>query len=369
MPRITKSWLVVVACAAAIALALFWVKLHQQSPPSPFTAPASSPAGGSLHSTAPQPTWTVSTIGPGGQGSGYLTSAACATSTLCVAGYTTGSLYSSAEAAGGTWRITAASNVPTVAITALSCASPSLCVGANSGGDVIWSTRPNGYGVQPPVWVGAYVDARSAVTGLACPTTSLCVAVDSAGNILTSVNPTGGAAAWPLLHAAALSPRDHLAAVACAGIRLCIAAVNGTHGSLLATTDPTGGAATWRRVRLPAAWNIQSLDAVSCFSGGCLAANAAGDILASPDPAGGSATWHLTTLPVPLAAVSCGAPNLCVAAGGDAAYLTSHPLARRPHWKAQSLGYVYLQVVAASCPSDSFCMLGDRGGDNAVYQN
>ncbi len=366
-------WLGGALSAAVLAVAAWGFVAHRGPPAAPTLPPVAlpdTPAGGS----SAQPGWAIGNItggGPsaGGGGSGNVTAASCPASSLCVVGFASGELSSSGLPADGTWRMVNASDAPTTGITALACATSSLCVAADSAGDILWSTTPNGYGVQPLLWVGAPVDARAAVTGLACPTAALCVGVASAGNILTSASPTGGATAWRVAHVPSLGPQDHLAGVSCAGTTLCAAAVNGTQGSLVVTADPSGGAATWRRVSVPATWGIKTLSAVSCFAGGCLTVTQGGDVLAwaSRAAAGSGSGWHLTTLGAPLASVSCGGPNFCVAAGGNGAFLSRHPLAPHPHWTTQDLGF-YSVVAIASCPSASFCFLADVGASTAVYQ-
>ncbi len=95
-----------------------------------------------------------------------------------------------------------------------------------------------------------------------------------------------------------------------------------------------------------------------------------GEILSASDPAVAS-SWHRVAAGQPLAAVACSpSGGFCAAVGGDRAFTTHHPIAPAPVWRdhQEHVGYLYLRLVAVSCPTRSFCLAGDQGGYEAFYQ-
>jgi hypothetical protein len=205
-----------------------------------------------------------------------------------------------------------------------------VCVGVNGTGSVITSTNPTG---KEAAWVASNLIGASSLNSISCPSIHLCVAVGDGGRVVTSTAPAGGAASWAVTRVAAAGG---LAGVACPTESFCVA-VDFITGNALISTDPTGGAATWTPTKLAPA---NALNAVSCPTVSfCVAIDSFGNAYVSNDPGDGTAAWKL----VHIFGTSCAwtvvqAPPQCI-------------------------------LSSVSCPTDSFCVVGDAFGDVIVSTN
>lgn len=131
-------------------------------------------------------------------------------------------------------------------LQSVSCTSSSLCVAGDQHGNVVASTNPTGgAGAWSPA---ANVDGSDSLDAVSCPSASLCVAVSTFGNLVTSTNPTGGAAAWsaPVNFDLTGGGTNVPDSVSCPSVSLCI--VVDFSGNVLASSAPTGGAGAWNPV-------------------------------------------------------------------------------------------------------------------------
>ncbi len=227
--------------AVLAASAVIWLSQPHAHAPRPPAAAAVRPNPRPQAKARSSP-WPIAVIGQG-----LLTAVACSSPTLCVAGFSNGSVDSSQYPTGGTlgWAesIPAISNLGSLA--AIACPSTALCLAVDTQGHLVWSRDPFSSTLgQRAAWSGTRIDPTAALTGIACPTTRLCVAVDRAGHVLTSTNPTGGPGAWALGHAPGLAAGENFTAVSCSGAHFCAAVAGGTGGALLATTHPAMGASS-----------------------------------------------------------------------------------------------------------------------------
>ena len=193
-----------------------------------------------------------------------LSSIACPSARLCVAGTDQPALMVSTNPGGGVaaWRRIAVggfedsfssvacprvslcfaahgavsmSRTPTVArswkrvsregLNSLSCPTAQFCLGGEESGVIAFSTHPASPG-KP--WRHVRLTS-SALTGAACRSASFCVVVDRHGDAFASSDPTGPARAWRRTSLAVtqsgsdVTEADQLTAVACAPARVCLA--------------------------------------------------------------------------------------------------------------------------------------------------
>jgi hypothetical protein len=153
---------------------------------------ATDPTGGSA-------AWTVTDLE---NDEGPLESAACPSTTLCLAVDQSGSIDESTNPTGGfsSWAVEpggAGNTGFTTEIDALTCPSVGFCVAIDQFGDIATTDQPEIPGF-PWTMTGA-VEATGVIDDqgdpLTCPTTTLCVAVDKTGNFVAGTPSTAAAPA------------------------------------------------------------------------------------------------------------------------------------------------------------------------------
>lgn len=255
-----------------------------------------------------------------GRPQGYITAVSCAGSAFCLAGDLYGNV--SFDRAGS-W--TPAQLVDDAGVTAISCPTADFCaVGTYSGAVYTWT----GAG-----FVRAGVSPDS-ITGLSCPVAGACVAVDASGR--GSRLAAGSWSAPTSLGADVGQPT----ALACATVDACTA------------VDDTGRA--WRLAG--GSWTPSTvadgalLTSVACpTADGCVAGDATGRLFRD------AGSWRLDdSLPAPVTTVTCDSATHCLAATSGDLRATFDGT----RWTTASEG----AATAASCGTDTFCMLGDAAG-------
>jgi hypothetical protein len=303
------------------------------------------------------------------------TAVSCPSITLCIAVDSFGEVLTSTHPTGATsaWTFTDAGSD---AINDISCPSSTFCVGVTSAGGVITSTNPTG---KQTAWRESNLIGSASLLAISCPSTGLCVAVGDGGNIVSSTNPTGGAATWRVTTVAAAGG---LTGVSCPTETFCVVADFST-GNILTSTNPTGGATTWTSTKVA---QTNALNAVSCPTVSfCVAIDSFGNAFVSDDPGGGSAVWKLahiygtscawTVLQAPpqciLSSVSCPTDTFCVV--GDAfgdVLVSSNPNGGSAYWNKAHIGGGDCTVsetgapcwlAGMSCPTTKLCVAADAG--------
>ncbi|MGH2886515.1 MAG: hypothetical protein ACRDPA_28095, partial [Solirubrobacteraceae bacterium] len=240
----------------------------------------------SSHPTGDRRAWT---IGPIGQ-YGYISSLACASASLCVAGgsdnLVTG-FYVSTDPAAGAASWSFEGPVFSSVISSVACPAVSLCVAGDEAGDILTSTDPTG---GPGAWSVVQIERRGFFDGLSCPSVRLCVAADLDGAIYTSTDPAGGAATW---HRTRPRGRRGWFDVTCPTRRLCVAA-----GSGLAVSTRPARARSWHWSPMPRnRLRSKDLMGLSCPSARiCLGADITGQAFVSTDPKRGARGWQVIRL-------------------------------------------------------------------------
>jgi len=300
-----------------------------------------------------------------------LTGLACPSSSLCVAGDTSGRLIVSTKPTGAAarWRAVELPAVLNVSIGGISCPSVHLCGAIDSAGDVITSTNP----ASLRAWRVTRVDNSGnynggpELTGVSCPSRSLCVVVDNSGNAITSTNPSQGASAWTLhridsgidygcYHYNETGPQciPGLVAVSCATTTKCVAI--DWAGGILTTHDPTGTAG-WGGGQQPAS---SSFDELACPSSrACLLSQLYSGQIFLLRRRGLTEGVNLDPSGV-ITGLWCEPARICFATtqpntSGTTRLLESvKPTAPRPAWK-----HAYTPphpISAISCPSANLCL-------------
>lgn len=271
-----------------------------------------------------------------------------------------GEIFTSTDPAGGgaTWKVAHVNY--SYALRGAACPSVSLCVAyglvpPDSGGDVVTSTDPTG---GDAAWAVATVDTDQ-LTGMSCPSPSLCVGVDDTGHVLTSKNPAGGSGAWGTLAvkgAAGFSTPFN--DVSCPSVSLCVAA--DIEGDVATSTDPGAGVATWNSVHVDGGGNgLAALSCPS--ESFCAAIDTFGNVVGSTDPASSNAaSWTAARTGADVADLSCPSASLCVGVDGQNIATSTDPLGGSPWTVAQGVlpsvpGGPGAVSPALSCSSTSFC--------------
>ena len=306
------------------------------------------------------------------------TGVSCPSTTLCIAVDSYGEVLTSTHPTGTAASWTYADVGSGNAFKSISCPSSTLCAGVNLAGSVITSTNPTG---KETAWTESNLIGASSLNGVSCPSVRLCVAVGSGGTVVTSNNPTGGAAAWTVTRVAGAGG---LSGVSCPTESFCVA-VDFNTGNVLMSTDPTGrGATAWRPTKVAQA---NALNAVSCPTVSfCVAIDSFGNAFVSDDPGDGSPVWKLAhiygtscawTVPQAppqciLSSVSCPSSTFCVIgdASGDV-IVSTNPTGGPASWKTAHVGGADCYVgetgapcwlAGMACPSSKLCVAGDAQG-------
>ncbi len=376
--------LVAVAAAASslVAAVSLAASSSQAATSSPFTSWFSAPVDHSYPYSSP----TVSTNGP--TSLSCVNSTGTPTTTLCVAADQMGYLEVSTTPTGfaSSWASLAVDTGH--AIDAVSCPSISLCLAVDNAGTVLGSSNPTVASSWGSVAGGQF--AGQVLTSVACATVSLCFVGSQSGNVyVANGNPlssTGSVGGWSAARVTGVEDEPVVAdagktieSISCAASAECAAVDssgrafactsscqknNADGGWSIAATVPTGGAA---------------LVSVSCVAPGstgvdCAALDTAGNAYGF-----NGATWAAGVAtgitpagtPNPVDAVSCPAPNQCIAVGTSGGASVGNGASPPNAWTAVNAGAPYnnaeknAQTVleAASCPSAAQCVAIDQGGN------
>jgi hypothetical protein len=176
----------------------------------------------------------------------------------------------------------------------------------------------------------------SSLAAVSCPTVKFCVAVDDGGDWFVSTDPGGGTQAWKIQGGPALTTvpsGDVVTGVSCIGRSLCVAVdQRGLSGYVFVATNLNGR---------PSVWNGVIVDRQVAFTG-----------------------------------ISCPAPTLCVAVGGNSPYLnrvgivftSTSPAARPDFWPGTDIASA-AGLTAISCPTVKFCVATDEVGNVVTSTN
>jgi hypothetical protein len=140
---------------------------------------------------------------------------ACPATALCLIGGSTGVLYRSTDAVATspTWESAIEAQGP---IAAISCPGVTFCAAGTGDGDILWSEDP---ARSSPTWGSALVAGTAGISAISCPGVALCVAAATDGRVIWSTDPDGGLSAWHSL------PVDSsaLQSIACPTVDACVA--------------------------------------------------------------------------------------------------------------------------------------------------
>jgi hypothetical protein len=141
-------------------------------------------AGNVLVSTNPtvMGTWHATPLAR----TGALSAVSCTIAGLCVAVARDGSVYATADVAGGsvTWSATALD--PGGVLAAVSCSRVGLCVALDQSGNAFESDNPAS---GRPFWLRTAIGSVDGPTGASCRPVRFCLVVDSAGNAIAGTLP------------------------------------------------------------------------------------------------------------------------------------------------------------------------------------
>jgi hypothetical protein len=212
-------------------------------------------------------------------------------------------------------------------------------------------------------------------TGISCPTASLCVAVDLNGNAFTTITPQRSSS-WKRSLIDAFAPLD---AVSCPTPSFCVAV--DTMGSVVTSTDPVGGSPAWTAVKIRDDLNFDGspvsvpLTAVSCASPGlCVSGDDyPREIMTATDPRGGPGAWS-DTIGIGhrysgdgLVSVSCPSIRFCAGLGDAGIYATTAPTGT-----ASTMLDVSTLLEAIACGSRSLCVAvagTGAGGSGGLWRS
>jgi hypothetical protein len=329
---------------------------------------ATDHGGDVLTETAQSPSWAVTNLSPHA-----LTTVACASVTLCLAGgIRTGALSSSAPTGGAAaWqaqRITHERGGPET-VTAVACSQDATCVAGVQYGGL--------YATEDPI-AGTWKTADGQFgndfnpVALSCAPTGGCTGVDNEGN-------AGGLASGQFFDTQIEGDAPDLSGVACPQADRCFA--DDANGQILTSHDPAGGAASWTAsILLPNAEEQESAvpyqlacPSVSlCLTG--IGYDQRGDAGDTPAQTAAVSTHPAGTTPWTLfhpfrrrgfIGVTCTSASQCVAADDKGQLYLSHHPSRVHSWAAvgatRSASGVYCPQqgrclgVNTTCPSRGFC--------------
>jgi hypothetical protein len=204
-------------------------------------------------------------------------------------------------------------------------------------------------------------DTAGELVGISCPSTQLCVAVSRFGSVYTAIAPLGGTASWT-----STSVGGFPTGISCGSSTLCV--ISGTTG-VITSSNPTGGSTAWHATSLGSA---PGLEAVSCAPEGLCVAVAQKHVYASNNPTAGSTAWTSTEIGDELVAVSCPTSAFCVVGdedGSGGAYYTTNPGAATPTWLAAGTAFDGESIDSISCSSPSGCVAVGSNGDVECSSN
>lgn len=292
-------------------------------------------------------------------GSGAIRGFSCPTSNFCAGVDHTGNALTSTNPTGGAaaWAAAHIEDFGSSVITAASCPSEVFCVIGDGMGRLFTSTNPTG---GPSAWHPIALD-QSFVFGVSCPSPSFCAAVQ-AGKVWTSTNPTGGVGAWHSAELIS-GFGGPLLGISCSSASMCVAVtVEGQIASSDEPTGEASAWSIESVDPRPASWNTYGGSRVSCPSSSfCAAVDISGKVLTSVNPTGGAAAWSVTTVDPSAGtegfnSVSCPSTLLCVAVAPYPTFdlaTTTNPLGGAAAWNLSTLSAI--GGLAVSCPTIGFC--------------
>lgn len=295
---------------------------------------AVSSTGFAVHVDPTQPDLTTTSSVPEPVG-GNLSAVSCPTTSWCLAVDSSGQFLLDSS---GSWTLGAPAD-PGVSLTGVSCTSSSFCLAVGSSGDAI---EYDGSAWSSPVSVSSASGGLAAVScvadGPGSSTTVFCAAVDGEGNAYTLDH-----GSWST--GTNLLGDDALTSVSCVSSAFCVAA--GYDGQVV-EYDGAWGSAT--QVIAGEYATSDTIESVSCASESfCMAVDENGDTSAYSGT--GWSSPDGPTAPLGLDAVSCFSSG-CLAGGSDAWTYS----ATSGTWAETPSGGEQDTVTALSCPSAAFCI-------------
>jgi hypothetical protein len=249
-------------------------------------------------------------------------------------------------------------------IFGMHCEASGFCVGVGQEGVVIQSTAPT---AGAEAWTVGHIseaeNLRANLRGISCPSSTLCVAVDFSGGVWTTTDPGAGAASWTPTR---IPKAKSLFAVNCQTPAFCV--LVGAGGLVVTSTNPTGGPTAWTRATLP---SEPPLRAVACTGILCVASAFNGELWDSVNPGGGAAAWAQLGSPAgenPILGLTCANEALCVAGNEGGVLFSDAPTVGVSTWPVGPLANRF-QIVAASCPSPTLCVLSSNNGEVSASTN
>jgi hypothetical protein len=304
-----------------------------------------------------------------------LESVSCPSATVCVAGGTQKTVYTSANPTGGAgaWSTTA---VP-IASDRVSCGATDQCVvGDGISGDLAASSTPLSGG-----WTEAQTDGDlpdgGGIAVLSCTAGPFCIAgpyevqsdSDTEGTTaLTTTNPTGGTSAWAYsgtfieggINGGHTAAKGVVPSLTCPSQTLCVA--GDAKGGILTNVTPTN-IDTWHYTRPDGTASIKDLSCPSTSL--CVGVDSQGRVIHSTNPTGGK--WSGATIDkgFALTAVSCASTGFCVAVDGHRhAFVSTHPTGGVSAW--QKLSGIDGDLTSIACPTIAGCVAVDGQGNEVT---
>ena len=304
-----------------------------------------------------------------------LESVACPSATVCLAGGTQKTVYTSADPTGGAsaWSATA---LP-IASDRVSCGATDQCVvGDAIAGDVAASSSPLSGG-----WIEAQTSGDlpdgGGIAVLSCTAGPFCIAGpyevqsdsdDEGTTALTTTDPTGGTSAWSYstsfveggVNGGPRAARGTVPSLTCAAPTLCVA--GDARGGILTNTTPTN-IDTWRYTRPDGTASINDLSCPSTSL--CVGVDSQGRVIHSTAPTSGG--WSGATIDpgFALTAVSCASTGFCVAVDGHRhAFVATDPTGGVSAW--HRISGIDGDLTSIACPTIDLCVAVDSQGSEVT---
>src|SRR5829696_8814005 len=240
----------------------------------------------------------------------------------------------------------------------VSCPSPRFCLAVANKGR-IYTTRHPLHGAS--AWRPIAIPGLGSLRFASCVSRSLCVVLAYRGQLLVSAAPEGGAEAWRVTDVSGLAgasdPFATPSGLDCTSRSFCAAADNET---LYVTTDPASEAWSVSKAFQPPGPNFSAFGCASsalCLGGGF------GALLSTTSPSDPNGVWTETPLgEESLNAIDCPMPSFCAAslAPGEVHFSTSP--ATGPWVRSRRFLDRDASLRALSCEAPETCVAGGRNG-------
>jgi hypothetical protein len=304
-----------------------------------------------------------------------LESVSCPSATVCVAGGTQTTVYTSANPIGGAgaWSTTA---LP-IASDRVSCGASNQCVvGDGIAGDLAATSTPLSGG-----WIEAQTSGDlpdgGGIAVLSCTAGPFCIAGpyevqsdsdDEGTTSLTTTDPTGGTSAWNYsesfieggINGGPRAAKGTVPSLTCPSPTLCVA--GDAKGGILTNTTPTNSE-TWHYTQPDGTASINDLSCPSTSL--CVGVDSQGRVIHSTNPTSGK--WSGATIDkgFALTAVSCASPGFCVAVDGHRhAFVSTNPTGGVSAW--QKINGVDGDLTSIACPTAGLCVAVDGQGNEVT---